>query len=474
VEFPRRPALPEEPSADAIPLNAWGPSGSVSVASEAWAYAASLELARQIAERAGPEHLRAVWSAAARGLGAYQPDANAAELAPSPPDWRGLLDLLEDATNEDFVDLWRTWVARPRDLQLLTNRAIARGYYMRSVALAGDWHLPPETRGAMRAWQFDMAGDLLAAADARDGPASSDRGDGCHRWSRATRSAEAAFEGSAGSAAAAEAKVEQVTLDAIRQRPGSAAHRAGRRRALDHRHRASSPTTRKSACRRRSPRSRRGDLQVAYDEARDADSAWSTAPQVGRSRIVSTALLLIALILLVGIVRERRRRGGGGPGADGHLSRRSLEGDIKAGRAPRTARRRVAGLILAATLAALVGASPPAAHVAVAAATLRLTADATYTLDPEAGRVHVAIQATATSLKPNSSRLHLLLPRDLLPDPARSELDSGRGFERTDLDHHEEARHVHRRDGPASIEPVLPRHDEVHDPLRPCRRRPEV
>jgi hypothetical protein len=72
-------------------------------------------------------------------------------------------------------------------------------------------------------------------------------------------------------------------------------------------------------------------------------------------------------------------------------------------RAPRSTRRQIVGLLLATTLAALAGATPQAARVVDAAATLRLAADAAYTLDPEAGRVHVTIQATATSLKPNTS-----------------------------------------------------------------------
>jgi hypothetical protein len=306
---PAAPALPDEPSDDAIPLNAWGPSGSVSVQSEAWAYAASLDLARQIAKRAGPDGLREVWSAAARGLGAYQPDASAVELAPSAPDWRGLLDLLEDATGTDFVDLWRTWVARPEDLQLLTNRAIARGYYMRSVALAGDWHLPPETRGAMRAWQFEMAGDLLAAADAVTVQRRQIEATAVIAGAALPGRLKTAFEGSAGTAAAAaEATVEQATLDAIvaAQAARPTEDGAGERLIIAIGLIADDPDARLS---KSLAAFAAGDLQVAYDEARDADAAWSTAPQVGRSRIVSTTLLLIALILLVGIVRERRRRG---------------------------------------------------------------------------------------------------------------------------------------------------------------------
>ena len=48
--------------------------------------------------------------------------------------------------------------------------------------------------------------------------------------------------------------------------------------------------------------------------------------------------------------------------------------------------------------------APASARPAAAADTLRVSADATYTLDPGAGRVHVAIQYQVTDLKPNSAQ----------------------------------------------------------------------
>ena len=79
----------------------------------------------------GDDALRAVWADAAGRVGAYQPPAAAGdpaaavggtadpELVDGPPDWRGLLDLLEARTGRSFDDLWRTWVARDADLDLL-------------------------------------------------------------------------------------------------------------------------------------------------------------------------------------------------------------------------------------------------------------------------------------------------------------------------------------------------------------------
>lgn len=73
-------------------------------------------------------------------------------------------------------------------------------------------------------------------------------------------------------------------------------------------------------------------------------------------------------------------------------------------RAGGASRRRIGGTFLAALFAITLAVSPPAARTAVAAADpLRTEADATYTLDPDSGRVHVAIHVEETDLKPNSS-----------------------------------------------------------------------
>jgi hypothetical protein len=65
-------------------------------------------------------------------------------------------------------------------------------------------------------------------------------------------------------------------------------------------------------------------------------------------------------------------------------------------------RRRALGAVAALVLAGALGLSPQATHTALAAGTLRVAAAALYELDPDAGRVHVEIDVTATSLKPNS------------------------------------------------------------------------
>ena len=170
---PPPPGLTPEQQAAKIPLNAWGPLGRDDVATESYGYAASAELARLIAERAGPTGLASVWQAARDGTGAYQPaglepiagtmpgsagvnaatgsDAVAPELGAPPPDWRGLLDLLEDRTGQKYDDLWRAWVVRHEDAA--PARRTGRG-------------APPVRRGRLAGGRVAAAADR-PAGDAR-------------------------------------------------------------------------------------------------------------------------------------------------------------------------------------------------------------------------------------------------------------------------------------------------------------------
>jgi hypothetical protein len=67
--------------------------------------------------------------------------------------------------------------------------------------------------------------------------------------------------------------------------------------------------------------------------------------------------------------------------------------------------RRLGGLVLGTLLATLVAWSPLAISPVLAAGPLRVAADTTYTVDPGAGRVHVAIRYTFTNNKPNTSTI---------------------------------------------------------------------
>lgn len=297
-----------------VPLNAWQPVGSNETTVEDYGYAASAELARLIAERAGESGLATVWDAARRGIGAYQPmalDAPAAgptEAGSGPPDWRGLLDLLEDRTGKTYDDLWRTWVVRPEEAALLSERAAARRQYDTVVSRAGEWQLPPIVREAMRAWQFKGATDLLDAAnralDDRDAVVTA----AADAKLSVPRALKAAFESEAGFAAAAtEADAELMTIDAYT-------------RARDAR--PADPgiveevglwwTTPELDLARAVDAFQGGDLRGSVEASAAAHLAWESAPEVGRSRIMtSLAAALVAIVMVaffVGWVRGLRTR----------------------------------------------------------------------------------------------------------------------------------------------------------------------
>jgi hypothetical protein len=290
-----------------IPLNGWGPVGSEDQAQEAYAYAASLTLAKAIAERAGDDGLRAVWTDAASGVGAYQPVGGDVETVEGPPDWRGLLDLLEARTDATYDDLWRDWVARPTDLVLLDARSAARARYDEVVAAAGDWRLPEPVRDAMRAWRFDDATALLDSAqatlDARaDLSAAADAA-----GLVAPDSLRLAFEDNDGfDDATAEVTAERAIIERYVAAVGL--------RPID-----PSPlvalglwgTTPESDLAVARDAFARGDLEAAADGAADAAAIWASAESIGQSRAISIVLLVVAallgLVVLVAATRRRRR-----------------------------------------------------------------------------------------------------------------------------------------------------------------------
>ena len=314
------PVAPPDPEAPFLPLNAWGEASPDATDAEAWGYAASLELANAVAARAGEEALREVWAMAASGVGGYQPPggmplldgpprpAGAFEPAGGVPDWRGLLDLLEDTSQEQFVDLWRQWVARPQDLAALADRASTRGYFARSVALAGEWQLPTEIRAAMRAWRFDVAREQLLAADAVQAQRVALQTSAAAAGATLPGTLRATFEGDAGlAAAAAEAAAEQTVVDAIADaRAAKPTERGvGERLIIDVGLLFQDPDARVEGA---VAALAAGDLEGAYQEATAAEDSWLGAADAGRSRILSVVLLVLATLLLVSLVRRGQMR----------------------------------------------------------------------------------------------------------------------------------------------------------------------
>jgi len=348
-------ALTDELRKSTIPLNAWpaqqapaagaqgpgapgsspgsgtAPNAAVgNAATESYAYAASLELARAIADRAGDDALQKVWGAAAAHIGAYQPGTipgatsttatvttTAPETLDGPPDWRGLLDLLEEQTGKSFDDLWRTWVVRPEEASLLDARAAARDSYARTVRLAGDWQVPRAARDAMRAWQFDAAEAYLA--DARTVIAQRDAvGQAASRvgvqlpdtvrplfenGSLVDASHQAAAELDAIRTVATGSAAQPVALDPLQQL-GLVGEHPEQRVAVAHDALA------------------KGDLQTATTASGDARAMWDGAWEEGRRRaligIAAIALLVIVGSALVGFGwrRATRRLGRGTTATD--------------------------------------------------------------------------------------------------------------------------------------------------------------
>jgi len=304
------PTLDDADRAAAIPLNAWGPVGSEPAATEAYGYGASLELARAIAARAGDDGLRGVWQRASTGIGAYQAETAAGPLggaatepAPGVPDWRGLLDLLEDGTGRSYVDLWRTWVVRPQDLPALDERGTARMAYANAVEDAGDWTLPRSIRDAMRAWQFEAAEQQLAAAEGVLGQRAGLQRAAATAGVQLPPTLQADFQGGTLTDAAAEAGAELVAIGTIFDAQRAAPDRPsvlvslGLLGVLP----ANDLAAAKAAF-------ATGDLATAQQAATHARDAWTGAEAVGRGRIISSIGLLVALVLLAGLVIGYRRR----------------------------------------------------------------------------------------------------------------------------------------------------------------------
>ncbi len=291
--------------------------GREATATEDYAYAATLSLAQAIATRAGPEVLRAVWADAAARIGAYQPpDAGTAaagataapERVDRPPDWRGLLDLLETYDPDRYDDLWRFWVVRDSDKPLLLARDSARREYEDLVVAAADWQLPMSVREALRAWQFEQANQLFARAhrilDQRQAIAAAAAAAGL----TPPLSLREAFElPDAFAAADREATAE---LEAIATYVEAAATRPGEPNPFQIMGLwGTTPVADLDTAR---VRFAIADLVGSSHAARAAAFAWTSAEDVGRGRFISivalTLALVIAMVLVAGWLRARRRR----------------------------------------------------------------------------------------------------------------------------------------------------------------------
>ncbi len=312
-------ALTPDLEAARIPLNAWGAVGRENEKTEDYAYAATLALARAIAERAGADGLRAVWADAAGKVGAYQPvvtgdgatsSAGAAaqpETVDGPPDWRALLDLLEERTGVSYDDLWRKWVARTTDLPLLDARRAARTEYDKVVEAAGDWLLPRALRDAMRAWRFDQAETMLGDASTVLDERAQITTDATAAGLTVPDTLRTAFESPDGFASAAvEASAELAAIH------GYTSAVEARRTAADTIEAIGLwGTNPEGDLDRARTRFASGDVAGSVVAASAAESAWTGAAEAGRARLTSIGILVLALslgLVILGIWLRGRRR----------------------------------------------------------------------------------------------------------------------------------------------------------------------
>jgi hypothetical protein len=295
-----------------VPLNAWGPPASGRSDIEDAEYAASLKLAGLVAERAGPDGLSSVWRAIHDHKAAYQPTGEGVspEGADAAPDWRGLLDLLEDETGQRFDDLWTTWVVRPAEAGRLAERSAARERYDAIRIRAGGWRLPRVVRDAMLAWQFEQVNQLLDGAkralDDRDAVAAAAAASGLG----VPDTMRTAFEGPRGFAAAsAEGGAELAAVAAYRDAAASGVATPDPLETIGLW--GADPV---GAQERAAAAFTAGDLRGTVQQSAFARATWTTARDVGRNRLLAVGASLAALLLggwlLVRWYRDRgvRRR----------------------------------------------------------------------------------------------------------------------------------------------------------------------
>jgi cbb3-type cytochrome oxidase subunit 3 len=291
-----------------IPLNGWGPVGTVDVTQEDYAYAASLALAREIAKRASPDGLKTVWADVSDRRSAYQPVGGGDEIVGGPVDWRGLLDLLETRSDATFDDLWRTGVTRPEDIPLLDARLAARTRYDAFLETVGGWHVPLSIRDAMRSWRFNEANALIdGAASVIELRAEVEAAAGMAGLT-APASLRSAFEDDDGfDDAMAEGDAELLAVEryvaAVSQRP--AAMTPLMTLGLWGETPEDDLLAAKGAF-------AAGDLATSTAAADEAAASWTNAESMGQGRAFSIGTIVISLLFILSLMivtfRRRRRR----------------------------------------------------------------------------------------------------------------------------------------------------------------------
>jgi hypothetical protein len=302
--------LDGDPGPARIPLNAWGEIGTEDPETEDYAYAATYEVARRVADRATIEGLQPVWRAIADRHSAYQPIEAGAQPedsgAVTQAGWQRLLDHVEEATDQGFDDIWREWVVTDAQAQLLDDRAAARALYAATLDHAAPWELPRGVRHVMAAWDFDDATHSLEQAAAVIEQRDRIEAEAADLRLAVPDGLRALFEGSSTfDAAAAEAIAERASLDLIDRATDRLSTRPGPLEMVGLL--GSDPPAELAAAR---AAFEDGEGEAADAAARRAVSLRNAAPGNGRDRAIVAGAGLLALdgLVLVAVGAHRQRR----------------------------------------------------------------------------------------------------------------------------------------------------------------------
>ncbi|RPF19650.1 hypothetical protein [Myceligenerans xiligouense] len=146
----------------ALALSTWAHLGQdfqdVDDATEDYAYAAAPATIERLVADLDDEEFTDLVSALLEGQSAYEEPGD--KHVWDTPDWRSLLDLLEDRAGvEGAQKILKNWVLTDKEKQELPKRAKEREQYFALDEADGDWAPPQGIRVRMTQWEFGRAAE---------------------------------------------------------------------------------------------------------------------------------------------------------------------------------------------------------------------------------------------------------------------------------------------------------------------------
>lgn len=166
------PPSDSEWAVQAFQLNDWGEPGSADGQLEAYGYATSFALIRDVFDEIGEGRRLAFLSAVLSGQRAYRSEGDSAATT-GRVDWRAFLDLAEQIGGSTIIEQrYRDVVVTEAQRTDLDDRAAALDLYDALTDRGTPWTPPAGVRAAMASWSFDPAVTLIddaqVALDGRD------------------------------------------------------------------------------------------------------------------------------------------------------------------------------------------------------------------------------------------------------------------------------------------------------------------